>query len=425
MSGRNDPPATTVEVTIDRLGFQGDGIARHDDGLTVRELIVPLALPGERWLVRLTGRDGRRWRARPQRLLGGDARRNEPVCRHFGRCGGCALQHLDKSCALSLKIGMIEGALRSRRLTFPAFEPASTSPLRSRRRIRIAFDRNGRLGFRERWSRNIVPVDHCPVAHPALDRLLPPLARTVPSLDCIAGTGEILLTLADNGVDLHWLAEAHPTPGDLERLEVALAPLSVIRISRSNGRDGFDETLWQRYEPLVTFGDSCLPLPPRSFLQATAEGLASLQAFVQGSLAGCRRVCDLFSGLGSLSLPLMQKLDALCAIDANRSAIGTLSTIPGLRAVTRDLHENPLAPDEFAPFDGAIIDPPRAGAQAQAEAIAGSGIRRLVHVSCNPASFARDTAILCSAGFRIERLLPVDQFTHASSIELAAYLTRR
>ncbi|MEZ5823791.1 MAG: hypothetical protein R3C97_03310 [Geminicoccaceae bacterium] len=424
MSRRNDTPRLPVEITIERTGFRGDGIATHDDGLKEREILVPFALPGERWLVRLVGRDGKRWRARGERMIEASPSRCKPVCDHFGRCGGCVLQHVGARDAADLKIAMIEGALRSRGLDHPPFEAMATSPPSSRRRIRIAIDRNGRVGFRERWSRRIEPVSRCPVAHPDLERLLTPLAAIAPKLGCLAHECEIQFTRVDNGIDMHWLAGDRPSPADLELTTVTLSPLGVLRTSWSEERSGFAETLWQRDQPMVVFGEHSLPFPPGCFMQATAEGLTSLQQFVDRALSGSKRICDLFSGLGSLSLPLLHRLDHLCAIDSNEPAIRSLSGVPGVRAIARDLHSTPFSAPELERFDAVILDPPRSGGEAQAEEIAKSSVRRVVHVSCNPASFARDTERLAAAGFRIARLLPVDQFTHAAAVELAALLLR-
>jgi len=415
----------TLEVVIDRMGFLGDGIARHDNGKDIRELVVPTALPGERWIVAVEGRDRKRLRGRPVRLVERSPGRIDAPCPHFERCGGCALQHIPVSQALGLKVAMIEGALSNRGLAHPPFDPPAVSPEASRRRIRLAVDRNGRVGFRERWSRSLVAIGHCIVAEPALDMLLPALNELAPRLGWLAKGGEIQLTRTDNGVDMHGQSPLRPSVADVERLADTLAPHGLLRISWADGTADIVETLWQVGEPVIRIGEYDLPLPPAAFLQATGDGLRSLQDFAVEVLAGATSLADLFCGLGSLSLPLLDRLDRLTAVDDNRSAIRALQvTVPAVDARVQDLQTRPLSARDLRRLDAAIIDPPRAGAMVQCETIARSTLQRLVYVSCHPASFARDAAILVRHGFRIERLRPIDQFTHAPAIELAAYLVR-
>jgi 23S rRNA (uracil1939-C5)-methyltransferase len=170
--------------------------------------------------------------------------------------------------------------------------------------------------------------------------------------------------------------------------------------------------------------------PPGAFLQATAEGEAALAEGVAQAVGQADRVVDLFSGLGTFALRLAPRM-SVHAVEGDAAMLAALDAgwrgAAGLHAVTterRDLFRRPLLPDELARFDAAVIDPPRAGAEAQASAIARSPLRRLAYVSCNPATFARDARVLCDAGFRIDSLAVVDQFRWSPHVELVAGLSR-
>ena len=210
--------ARDIEIDIERLGFLGDGIARHED----RDVLVPYALPGERWRIRLLGRDRGHLRGRPLRRMEGPAR-PDPPCPHFGRCGGCALQHLDPPDYARIKRERIAGALAARGLQaaeieLSRIEPTAESPPGSRRRVRLAVGRRGELGFRGRWSREIVDVERCIIASPALIAPLGPLREELPRLPALSHGAELALTDTDAGVDLLITARARPALDEIERL---------------------------------------------------------------------------------------------------------------------------------------------------------------------------------------------------------------
>ena len=202
------------------------------------------------------------------------------------------------------------------------------------------------------------------------------------------------------------------------------------RIAWQPGRGSHAEIIVERREPFLHLAQLRVPLPPGTFLQATAEGLLALQTFADEALIGAGSLVDLYCGLGSLSLPLAGRLERHMAVDADAAAIAALrrtSLKPGSSAIdcrVQDLECSPLGARELRRYEAAILDPPRAGAKSQASELAASSLSRLVYVSCNPASFARDAALLVAGGFRIERILPVDQFLYSSEIELAASFVR-
>ncbi|MGI9366334.1 MAG: class I SAM-dependent RNA methyltransferase, partial [Rhizobiaceae bacterium] len=190
------------------------------------------------------------------------------------------------------------------------------------------------------------------------------------------------------------------------------------------------EVIFERERPVVTFGRAKVAIPSGSFLQASSTAEQEMASLVCKHLNGRKSVADLFCGSGTFSLQLAErsKLHAVemegDALDALRSATGT----SGLKAITtqqRDLHALPLTASELKVFDGLCLDPPRAGAEAQVHEIAGTDIRSLAYVSCNPATLARDAAILINGGYSLKQVTPIDQFVHSPHIEIVALFTKK
>lgn len=186
----------------------------------------------------------------------------------------------------------------------------------------------------------------------------------------------------------------------------------------------------QRAPPVQRFGVADVCPPPGAFLQATKHGEAHLLAAVQEAVAGARRIVDLFAGCGTFTLPLAKDAEVL-AVEGEREMIVALDKgwrmAKGLKTVThaaRDLYRRPLLPDEFAKFDAVVMDPPRAGAEAQTAELVRSKIARIAYISCNPVTFARDAAQLVAGGFTLDWVQPVDQFRWSSHTELAAQFSR-
>ncbi len=404
------------EVTIERLGAQGDGLAEGG------RLFVPYALPGERVAVRRLGERGT-----VERLLAPSPERIEPVCPHFGRCGGCALQHAAEPFVARWKAGLVATALAARGIEGVEIRPIATSPPAARRRISVAAKRTRsgvEIGFHERGSDQVVAVSECPVAAPALVAALPGLAEIAGHAASRKGRPRITLTLAEGGIDCA-VTEAKP----LDRPGLAL-------LAGMAARAGLARLAWNgeiavtRVEPVQRFGRARVAVPPGGFLQPTAEGEAALLSAVREAVGDAGRVADLFAGSGTFALPLAETAEVL-AVEGEAEALAALDRgwrgAEGLRRVVclrRDLFQRPLRRAELAGLDAAVIDPPRAGARAQAEALAETPVPRLAMVSCNPATFARDARILVDAGYRLRWVQPVDQFRWSPHLELAAAFDR-
>lgn len=413
---RHRPPSRhPFEIAIEGLAFKGEGTVTMEG----KRLFVPGALPGERWLVRYAGRRG--W-LEPLCCLAASSERARPACPYFGSCGGCTLQHLESNAYEELKRRHVLGALRARGIEVPEPIVFRRSPLHSRRRLRLAFDKAGRLGFYRRHSNEVAPIRCCPIARPELAALLVPLGQLIARIGCARGGGGATLTQLDGGVELVLHLAAQP---DLRDREVLVAFAETERLVRlAVAVEGSEpEPMVAHLPAILTIAGLPVELPPAAFLQATAEGEASLQAFVLRHLDGGRRAVDLFCGVGTLGLPLAERGTAIRAFDSAAELVAACRH-PRIIASCRNLFQAPLAASELAGCDAVLLDPPRAGAEAQAVELARANASRIVYVSCAPASFARDAALLIAGGYRLDTLEIVDQFVLSAEVELAGFFMR-
>ncbi|GBD42980.1 23S rRNA (uracil(1939)-C(5))-methyltransferase RlmD [bacterium HR40] len=415
-----------VEVTVERLGRDGDGIARVDG----RPLFLPSTLPGERLRARIV-EDHREWRRGVALERLHSPPHPTPVCPHFGTCGGCRLQHLPETVYREFRLAQVTEELTRRRLVFPPPQFVAVPPA-SRRRLRLAWQRDKglRLGFRRLRGHAVVDVASCPVARPELVGLFAPLRRFLSALAPAAKAGEALATLLAQGVDLLLWLPGPVGPGERERLARFAAEQDLARVAVATP-GGTPEPVVVRRPPELAFGLLRVPFPPGAFLQATVEGEAVLAAAVAKAVPAGARLVDLFAGLGALSLPIAHRLARLHLVEGDAAAVDAVRRAVRARGANRievearDLQRRPLVARELDRFDAAILDPPRGGAAAQVAEIAASAVPILVYASCNPATFARDLATLVASGFRLEEIQVVDQFLWSAEVELVARLERR
>jgi 23S rRNA (uracil1939-C5)-methyltransferase len=418
-----------VEVAIERLGAQGDGIGRLGGTL----VFVPLALPGERWRVRLGARRGEGLAAAPVVALA-SAPRPSPPCPHFGDCGGCQLQHLAAADYAAWQRAIVVQALARRGLGEVAVAAPEITPPASRRRVRLAFAvRAGkvRLGFRARASHAVIDVAACPVARPEIVALLPALRTLLGALAMARDGGELQITASASGLDLLLTTAAAPGLGEREALAGFAAQHDLARLAWRPAARTPAEPIAARRPVSVRFAGVTVELPPGAFLQATGFAEDAIRSAVAGAIGDARRVADLFAGCGPLGLPLAAAGGRVRAVDADAPMLAAAQRAArqagfGARfeVETRDLERAPLAGTELAALDAVILDPPRAGARAQATALAAARVPRVAMVSCHPASFARDARTLVDGGYRLLRVQPIDAFLWSCQIELVGAFER-
>lgn len=399
-------------VEIVRLGHSGHGA-------TADGLFVPYALPGE--LVHIA-REGER--ARLLDIVRPSPSRVEPICQHFTRCGGCAVQHLAPRAYLDWKRHLVIDALSQR-----GFEGVHVADIRgvlpgTRRRAMMKGKKSKttEIGFYEPESHTLVDVFSCPVLLPELERLIAPLRAALKDLLRGGETAELHMTATDSGVDLSlsWRrardANVLMDLGDLAR------ELDLARFTWNN------EPISISRPPVLRVGRFTVSLPPAPFLQPTREGEKILQELVLQGVGDAKRIADLFCGCGTFALALAEGRE-IRAVDDSPAMIEALAAATRtsgakFRTEQRDLNRRPFMASEFAGFDAVVLDPPRPGAKPQAIQIAASSVPRVVYVSCNAASFARDARILVNSGYRLESVTPVDQFLWSPHIEMVGLFSR-
>jgi 23S rRNA (uracil1939-C5)-methyltransferase len=399
-------------IRIERLDLRGEGVAGA--------LRVARALPGE--VVEGEARGGRI--ARPRIVTPAPDRVAAP-CRHYGACGGCALMHASDRFVSDWKQSVVIRALAAQGLSAP-FAPIRTSPPMSRRRATLAGRRlksGAVVGFHGRASDTIVPIPDCRLLDPRLMALLPALEALTRAGATRGGVLALRLTALNPGADLAVEGGRSMDPGLHMDIAAIARTAGIARVSWSG------ETVYQSESPWLPIGRARLHLPPGAFLQATPQGEAALLAAVRTAVGRAERVADLFAGCGTFALPLAETAE-VHAVDSEGGALAALDRAwrqtPGLRRITtepRDLFRRPLEPAELAQFEAVVIDPPRAGAEAQVARLAAARVPVVAAVSCNPVTFARDAATLVRAGYRLDWVQVVDQFRWSSHVELAARLS--
>jgi len=388
-------------------------VAAKGDGVTASGRHAALAAPGDLLVADGTVEPG------PHHA--------QPPCRHFGKCGGCQLQHLDEETLAGFVRDRVLYAAEGQGLVPERVAPVHLSPPNTRRRATLrAVNGGGRplIGFNEGGSHKVVDMRECHVLGADLFALVDPLrallaprrdryaleislARTLPGVDCTI-----------NGLALD----------NLEQTEALLDFCREHQLARLTLDQGYGpETFWEPEPVTVLLGDVVVDYPAGGFLQATVDGQAALVTAVREWLGHASRVADLFAGLGTFTFALGHA--RVTAAEAARDAHLACRTAAAraqrpIEAVHRDLFRNPLRPEELRGFDGVVLDPPRAGAREQCVQLAASDVPRIAYVSCNPSSWAKDGRILADAGYRLAELRPVGQFRWSTHVELASLFAR-
>ena len=413
-----------AEATIESIGRRGDGVADLEGGI----VHVPATAPGDRVAVALTEAGPGRFRGRLLEVLEAGPDRREPPCRHFGECGGCALQHLAPEAYGAWKTDMLRGLLARNGLDGATVEPLHSSPPGNRRRATFAIRRrrdDAIVGFNERHSHRVVDLSACPVVLPEIAALIEPLRAWAAALK--AGDGaNAHVAMTDSGIDLLVRTSARLGGAGRDALVDLLARENLARVARAHPKQDGAEILAEARPVRAVYGGIPVALAPGAFAQATADGEAALTGFVLEAAEGAASAFDLFCGSGAFALPLAGHGRSVSAADIDKAAITNLAAaarqanLAKLQTEPRNLMRRPVSASELAGADFVVFDPPRVGAKAQAAEIAASGVPVVVAVSCDPGTFMRDARILVDGGYRLTRLRPVDQFLWSPHLELAA-----
>jgi 23S rRNA (uracil1939-C5)-methyltransferase len=408
---------TSPALTITRLGAEGDGHAEGADGQSV---FVPFALPGE---TVANGGNGPLSETSPDRVAA--------TCRHFTVCGGCVAQHMGDELYARWKRDTVVTAFQQRNLT-PLIDDLVRVAPHSRRRATFSVAIRPRgdgpreiMGFHARASADVFALEECPVLTPRIVAAIPHLKLLVGLVKAWNAETRIAVADLDQGLDVQ-----------LEGIKASLSADLRARLGEVSARGGFArlslgrETIIEHGAPgLVTRAGTIVP-PPGGFFQAVAAAETEIVDRMLAAIPKAKRIADLFSGLGTLSLPLAQKGRVLAA-DGDKLALEALAraarNATGLKPIEtrlRDLFREPLSLKELEGVDAVVLDPPRAGAKAQCEVLAKSKIPTVVMVSCSPATLGRDARALVDGGYKIERVTPIDQFLWSHHVETVTVFRR-
>lgn len=415
---------STETVTIDTLGAQGDGIFHASNG----PVYVPFSLPGETLAIARVKNHGTIMsygETSPDRIA--------PACRHFGpdgkggSCGGCSLQHMAKPAYNAFKRSLVVAALKSKGIDLPVGELIEAHP-GERRRVVFAARRTEKellIGYNQAESHHIVAIEECPIAAPGI----------LASLDALKKIGNAAATTAEpfrmtvmetlSGLDV--AIDGIKTLADKERraiTETALSMGSVARVS-FNG-----EIVIEQRRPLIDMSGVNVAPPPGAFAQATVNAEEAMVRLTLAHIGKVKRAADLFAGVGTFALRLA-RIAQVHAVESDEKAIKALDhaarNAQGLKPVSverRDLFRRPLMVSELKNFDALVFDPPRSGAEEQCKELARSAVKKIVAVSCNPLTLARDLSILRNGGYRVTSVTPIDQFLWTSHVEVVATLVK-
>ena len=419
-------------LVIERLAHDGRGVARAANGKTI---FVDQALPGEQVDVAIHLTRKRFDEAHIKALLTTSELRVTPPCPHFGHCGGCDLQHLSVDAQRDHKRDVVRDLFARQGITLDNIGSIQGSDQGYRRRARLGVkvDSQGttRLGFRAAHRHRLVDIERCPVLVDDLQRLLTPLRTLVGALDAPRHVGHVeLIATATEQVVLVRQLKQHA--GDAERWQ-AFAQQQGVALGTWLGREtptlhwyGAAPTL---EESLTVAGQAPLSLSfaPGDFLQVNAQVNQQMVAQVLQWLAPTsgQTLLDLFAGIGNFSLPIAATGAEVHAVEGNPDMVARIAInakrnqlmVSGQQADLTSADSVEALLTEHGASNALVLDPPRSGAEVICQALARHPVPRVVYISCDPATLARDAAHLVHTGYRVKQVAVADMFLHTAHME--------
>lgn len=419
--------AQTLDLTVTSLGGLGDGLSTHE-GVNA---YVPFGLPGEKLRCHITRRNRHGIWAEIDAVLEPSADRVTAACRHFGSpgdaCGGCSLQHMSPEAYATFKQQLVERSAAR----FPGVHilPLELTGAHGRRRASFkvqAGSRGVEIGFYAGDSHHLVTLKECPVLERSIEHALPVMTETLSRLS--ETPHELAVALLDTGLDILIRASVSPSLADNTELFLMAEKLDVARLSWD---DGYGATpIISRRPARVRFGEVDVDAPPGSFLQASGKGQKAITAHVRAFAGEAKKITDLYSGSGTYSFALC-KTASITAYEGDAAMVEAATKAANAHGLAgkvefykRNLSHSPVLRHELKHCETVVINPPRGGAPEQMMALSASQVKRIVMVSCNPASFSRDAKLLGEGGYSLRVLVGIDQFHWSSHLELVALFTK-
>ncbi|MDO6747151.1 23S rRNA (uracil(1939)-C(5))-methyltransferase RlmD [Gilvimarinus sp. 1_MG-2023] len=432
-------PTEPVTLTIDGYIHDGRGLARHQG----QAVFVSGALDSEQVEARWTKRQSRFSEARLLQVLSPSPQRVEPACKHYGRCGGCQLQHASHAHQLEIKQNSVLDQLARAGAPAPQtlLPPIVGNPwhYRSRARLAVMFDKAGQLsfGFRRQGDSQLVNIEQCPVLPESLQGLIEPLRVLLQQLDVKAVSHVELIATQDQSVVILRHTRALKAEACAALTHFAESQCCQVWLSPDNQQltDIAGEPLDPRLSFALVGGSLELRFHPLDFTQVNPEINRAMvdQAVRLLDPQTDEHVLDLFCGIGNFSLPLAQQAGRVTGVEAIKSMVARAgenaqsNQLSNLDFIAADLEQASLKTlqKKIGQFHAVLLDPPRAGAALACQQLAETAAKRILYVSCNPATLARDAHSLTQAGFSLDSLGIMEMFPHTSHVETMALFTRR
>jgi 23S rRNA (uracil1939-C5)-methyltransferase len=441
--GRAEPgsDAGPIRARVERLVFQGNGLGRLPDG---RVFFAPFTAPGDEVDIRVREARGDFVTADLVQVVRPGDGRTEPACPYFGRCGGCQWQHLAAPAQAAWKQRVLEELLvrvgKLHGIPVPApLTPVGPWEYRARAQLKVAG--RGRIGFHQRETTRLVDVARCPLLDPRLNAVLRVLRemRTPDVTALFPGLQEVWLAAATGGPDVLVSLFARPRERGAVRLlfhtlREAAPGLRGVVVLEGGPRDNPRIADWHGDRSLTEHvGAWRFRIGATAFFQVSGLAAGALTTLVEeaAQTTGRERVLDLYCGVGTFTVPLAQRASEVVGVEAHPGAAADAahnlaqSGCSHARVLRAEVEEALPALARQGPWDLVVLDPPRQGCSRRLlELLPGVDARRLVYVSCDPSTLARDLGVLARAGFQCRSLQPVDLFPQTFHLETVALLER-
>ncbi len=413
------------EVKIEKLANDGDGAATVDG----KSWYIPYTQSGDIVIASPQKQTKNYIKAEATNFIKYSPHKQKPICSLFGKCGGCKLQHLPKNEYQQWKVRQLINILKRHQISMDKLDESCFLPLATRRRVTFFVDKHYNLSFHYYNSHKPIAISYCPLLKEEINGILSEFQSWLNQYgSLLPSKSQIHMSLL-NAIEVTIIANEFIPQTLVKALSKLQNIKSIHRLCWKTNHEPY--VIWQKEPLFLNWGDLRVAIAPSSFLQASYEGELFLQRKLIQYTKGAKSAMELFCGLGTFSFIMAQnkcKIEAYdnapASINAAKLALKELPYLQGqLIFIERDLHRQPLRPNEFKQ-DLVILDPPRAGAKEAIMQIALSSVKKIIMISCNPKSFARDMEILKKAGFYINQFSLLDQFVYSSHSEIIAEIIR-
>lgn len=421
-----------IELTITNLGDMGDGVAQYDG----KTIFVPFTYTGDKIKAVIDNVTKDHLTANMIEIVEPSPQRQNAPCKHFGKCGGCSLQHLNKHTYDSFKENILNNVIKDLSVDTAVIKQMVYVGENSRRRLEFKISVNKdniSIGFFAPKSHDVVDIQECPISSNEITKILPALKTCLHNLKKPGILKAISLTVTEDGLDATVTIGKNLTEFDKQQLIDFAKSNNIIRLSgyiqqkNNSSNESNYICIYESKTPYIKFADVNVLLPIGTFLQATYKGQIAITELVLDHLKGCNKVADLYSGCGTYSFALVQQSKNVAAYEGDEQMVMAMHNAiinndleAKMITSTRNLFKRPLKEYELNRFDGLVVNPPRNGALPQIKNISKSNIKKVIIVSCNPTTFKRDAKHLIGSGYKLTSATAIDQFYWSSHLELVA-----